>query len=177
MAGGINKVIILGRLGGDPEIRYMPNGKAVANLSAATSESWKDDRGQVQERTEWHRLVAYGKLAEICGEYLRKGSQAYFEGKLRTRKWQNQQGQDQYTTEIVFDSLEMLGGNNEKRNAGTSKYPPKQNNNHLNPDGSAKTPQQMKNNNADPNPEHSMIDDDIPFAPIALQYRSLLNCI
>jgi single-strand DNA-binding protein len=111
---GINKVILVGNLGKDPEVRYTPNGKAVANLTLATSESWKDQSGQIQEKTEWHRVSMFGKLAEIAGEYLRKGSQVYIEGKLQTRKWQDQQGQDRYTTEVVLDPfsgvMQMLGG-------------------------------------------------------------------
>ena len=107
---GVNKVILVGNLGQDPEVRYMPNGNAVANLTLATSESWKDQAGQLQERTEWHRITMYRRLAEIAGEYLRKGSQIYVEGKLQTRKWQDQQGQDRYTTEIIADQLQMLGG-------------------------------------------------------------------
>ena len=107
---GVNKVILVGNLGNDPEVRYMPNGNAVANLSLATSESWKDPQGQMQERTEWHRLTMYRRLAEIAGEYLKKGSQIYVEGKLRTRKWQDQSGQDRYTTEIIVDQMQMLGG-------------------------------------------------------------------
>lgn len=107
---GVNKVILVGNLGNDPEVRYMPNGNAVANLSLATSESWKDQQGQMQERTEWHRLTMYRRLAEIAGEYLKKGSQIYCEGKLQTRKWQDQQGQDRYTTEIIVDQMQMLGG-------------------------------------------------------------------
>tara|TARA_R110001632_G_scaffold155873_2_gene274130 strand:+ start:88050 stop:88643 length:594 start_codon:yes stop_codon:yes gene_type:complete len=110
MNRGINKVILVGNLGQDPEVRYMPNGNAVANLSIATSESWKDQQGQMQERTEWHRLTMYRRLAEVAGEYLRKGSQIYVEGKLQTRKWQDQQGQDKYTTEIIVDQMQMLGG-------------------------------------------------------------------
>ena len=113
---GVNKVIILGRIGQDPEIRFMPNGNAVANISVATSEKWKDKQtGQQQESTEWHRVVVFGKLAEICGEYLRKGSEVYFEGKLKTRKWTDQQGVEKYTTEIVVDmggQMQMLGGGN-----------------------------------------------------------------
>ena len=109
---GVNKVILVGNLGNDPEVRYMPNGNAVANLSLATSESWKDQQGQVQERTEWHRLTMYRRLAEIAGEYLKKGSQIYVEGKLQTRKWQDQQGQDRYTTDIIVDQMQMLGGGN-----------------------------------------------------------------
>ena len=107
---GVNKVILVGNLGNDPEVRYMPNGNAVANLSLATSESWKDQQGQMQERTEWHRLTMYRRLAESAGEYLKKGSQSYVEGKLQTRKWQDQQGQDRYTTEIIVDQMQMLGG-------------------------------------------------------------------
>jgi single-strand DNA-binding protein len=111
---GINKVILVGNLGKDPEVRYTPNGKAVANLTLATSESWKDQSGQIQEKTEWHRVSMFGKLAEIAGEYLRKGSQVYIEGKLQTSKWKDQQGQDRYTTEVVLDPfngvMQMLGG-------------------------------------------------------------------
>ncbi|WP_016956923.1 single-stranded DNA-binding protein [Catenovulum agarivorans] len=114
---GINKVILIGNLGQDPEVRYMPNGNAVANLTIATSESWKDrNSGQMNEKTEWHRVVIFGKLAEIAGEYLRKGSQVYIEGKLQTRKWQDQQGQDRYTTEVVVDmtgSMQMLDRRND----------------------------------------------------------------
>ncbi|MBU3824695.1 MAG: single-stranded DNA-binding protein [Candidatus Oceanisphaera merdipullorum] len=111
---GINKVILIGHLGQDPEIRYMPNGNAVANITLATSETWRDKQsGEQKEKTEWHRVVFFGKLAEIVGEYLRKGSQIYVEGRLQTRKWQGQDGQDRYTTEIVVDvggSMQMLGG-------------------------------------------------------------------
>ena len=103
---GVNKVIILGNLGKDPEVRFMPNGGAVANMTIATSESWKDKQtGETKEKTEWHRVVMFGKLAEIAGEYLKKGSKVYIEGSLQTRKWQNQQGQDQYTTEIVVQGF------------------------------------------------------------------------
>ncbi|MBR9882411.1 MAG: single-stranded DNA-binding protein [Oceanospirillales bacterium] len=111
MARGINKVILIGNLGGDPEVRYMPSGNAVTNVTLATSESWKDKQsGQQQERTEWHRVVFFNRLAEIAGEYLRKGSKVYVEGSLRTRKWQGQDGQDRYTTEIVASELQMLDG-------------------------------------------------------------------
>ena len=109
---GVNKVIIVGNLGNDPEVRYMPNGNAVANLSVATSESWKDQQGQQQEKTEWHKVTMYRRLAEIAGEYLKKGSQIYLEGKLQTRKWQDQQGNDRYTTEVIADMMQMLGGRN-----------------------------------------------------------------
>jgi len=110
MARGVNKVILVGNLGGDPEVRYLPSGGAVTNVTIATSESWKDKQtGQQNERTEWHRVVFFNRLAEIAGEYLRKGSQIYIEGSLRTRKWQDQSGQDRYTTEIVASELQMLG--------------------------------------------------------------------
>ena len=107
---GINKVIIVGYLGNDPEMRSMPNGEAVANISVATSEAWTDkNTGERREVTEWHRIVFYRKLAEICGQYLKKGAQVYIEGRLRTRKWQDQNGQDRYTTEIQGDVMQMLG--------------------------------------------------------------------
>ena len=111
MARGVNKVILVGNLGKDPETRYMPNGKAVTNFSIATSESWTDRQsGDKQERTEWHNIVMFEKLAEIAAEYLRKGSQVYVEGSLRTRKWQDKEGKDRYTTEIVARDMQMLGG-------------------------------------------------------------------
>lgn len=111
MAGrGVNKVILVGHLGRDPEVRYSPGGGAVANVTIATSESWKDKQtGEQQDRTEWHRVVFFGRLAEIAGEYLRKGRQVYIEGRLQTRKWQGQDGQDRYTTEIVANEMQMLG--------------------------------------------------------------------
>jgi len=116
MARGINKVILIGNLGADPEVRYMPSGGAVTNVTIATSESWKDKQsGEAQERTEWHRVVFFNRLAEIAGEYLRKGSKVYVEGSLRTRKWQDQSGADKYTTEIVANEMQMLdsrGGSN-----------------------------------------------------------------
>ncbi|WP_426417909.1 single-stranded DNA-binding protein [Aestuariirhabdus sp. LZHN29] len=119
---GVNKVIIVGNLGADPEVRYMPNGNAVANLSVATSEQWKDKTtGQPQEKTEWHRVVMFGKLAEISGQYLKKGSKVYLEGKLQTRKWQDQQGQDRYTTEVVVDingQMQMLDGRGDNASQG-----------------------------------------------------------
>ena len=111
MSRGINKVTIVGNLGNDPELKAMPSGNAVTNISVATSDSWKDKTtGQPQERTEWHRIVFFNRLAEIAGEYLKKGSQVYVEGSLRTRKWQDQSGQDRYTTEIVGSEMQMLGG-------------------------------------------------------------------
>ncbi len=117
MARGINKVILIGNLGADPEIRYLPSGNAVANISLATSSSWKDKQtGEQQDRTEWHRIVLFNRLAEIAGEYLRKGSKIYIEGSLKTRKWQDKSGQDRYTTEIVGNEMTMLDG----RSGGTS---------------------------------------------------------
>ena len=110
MARGVNKVILVGNLGKDPEVRYMPNGNAVANITLATSESWKDKTtGEQQEKTEWHRVVMFRRLGEIAGEYLKKGSQVYIEGKLQTRKWQDNSGNDRYTTEIVANEMQMLG--------------------------------------------------------------------
>ncbi|MBS9866119.1 single-stranded DNA-binding protein [Vibrio alginolyticus] len=113
--GSVNKVILVGNLGNDPEIRYMPNGGAVANITIATSDSWRDKAtGEQREKTEWHRVVLFGKLAEVAGEYLRKGSQVYIEGQLQTRKWQDQSGQDRYSTEVVVQGfngvMQMLGG-------------------------------------------------------------------
>lgn len=139
---GVNKVILIGNCGSDPETRYMPNGGAVTNLSIATSESWKDKQsGQQQERTEWHRCVFYQKLAEIAGEYLKKGSKVYVEGQLRTRKWQGQDGQDRYTTEIIVSEMQMLDGKQ---------------------DGAAP---QSKPAKAAPAPAPApAFDDDVPFA-------------
>lgn len=105
----VNKVILVGRLGKDPETRYMTNGEAVTNATLATSENWKDKNGEKQEKTEWHNLVFYRRLAEIAGEYLKKGSQVYVEGKLQTRKWQDKEGKDRYTTEIIVNEMQMLG--------------------------------------------------------------------
>ncbi len=111
MARGINKVILVGNLGQDPETRYMPSGGAVTNISVATSESWKDKQtGEQKDRTEWHRVAMFNRLAEVAAEYLRKGSQVYIEGKIRTRKWQDKDGNDRYTTEIIADEMQMLGG-------------------------------------------------------------------
>lgn len=106
----VNKVILIGNLGRDPETRYMPSGDAITNITLATTDNWKDKNGEKQERTEWHRVAFFGKLAEIAGEYLKKGSQVYVEGRLQTRKWQDKDGQDRYTTEIVADRMQMLGG-------------------------------------------------------------------
>lgn len=147
---GVNKVILVGNLGKDPEVRYLPNGGAVANLTLATSESWRDKAtGEQKEKTEWHRVVLFGKLAEIAGEYLRKGSQVYIEGKLTTRKWTDQAGVEKYTTEIhvnVGGVLQMLGG---KPDGGSSNQPQQQ----------ALQPQQQSSSNEPP----MDFDDDIPF--------------
>ncbi len=152
---GVNKVIIIGNLGADPEIRYMPSGSAVANLRIATSESWKDQQsGQMQERTEWHRVALFGKLAEIAGEYLRKGSQVYIEGSLRTRKWQGQDGQDRYTTEIIGREMRMLGGRSEGSAPFSSTSAPQP---------SASTPQSTAANQPSPPETLDDFDDDIPF--------------
>ena len=119
MSKGINKVIIVGNLGQDPEVRFMPNGGAVANFTVATSETWKDKQaGEQKEKTEWHRIVMYQRLAEIAGEYLKKGSKVYLEGRLQTRKWQNQQGADQYTTEIVVNDMQMLDSKQQGAQSG-----------------------------------------------------------
>ena len=118
---GVNKVIIVGNLGNDPEVRYSNNGAAIANISVATSDSWKDkNTGERQERTEWHRIVMFNRLGEIAGEYLKKGSKVYIEGKLQTRKWQDQQGQDRYTTEIVADQMQMLDARGTGQSGGMS---------------------------------------------------------
>ncbi len=115
---GVNKAIIVGHLGKDPEVRFMPNGKAVANFSIATAEQWKDKKtGDRQEKTEWHSIVMFDRLAEIAGEYLKKGAPVYIEGKLQTRKWQDKEGRDRYTTEIVANELQMLGGKSDKPSA------------------------------------------------------------
>lgn len=123
MARGVNKAIIIGNLGDDPSVKYMPNGKAVVNISVATSEEWKDQQGQLQSRVEWHRCVAYERLAEVIGEYLRKGSKIYLEGKLHTREWQDQQGQKRYTTEIVIQEMQMLDSKPANQPGDNTGYP------------------------------------------------------
>jgi single-strand DNA-binding protein len=146
MARGVNKVILVGNLGKDPEIRYMPNGNAVANLTLATTESWKDKQtGDQQEKTEWHRIVMFRRLAEIAGEYLKKGSQIYIEGKLQTRKWQDNSGNDRYTTEIVASEMQMLGGRG--GSGGSAGFQDK--------------PSQERSSVAETAPAE--FDDDIPF--------------
>ena len=124
MARGVNKVTLIGNLGADPEVRYTANGSAVANIRLATAESWRDkESGEQQERTEWHRVVFFSRLAEIVGEYLKKGSQVYIEGRLQTRKWQDRDGNDRYTTEIVANDMQMLGGRGGAAGGGDSGEP------------------------------------------------------
>ncbi len=154
MARGINKVIIVGNVGGDPETRYMPSGSAVTNLTIATNESWKDKAtGEQKERTEWHRVAMFNRLAEIAAEYLRKGSQVYIEGKLRTRKWQDKSGNDRYTTEIIADEMQMLGG---RGGAGGGSGGGQQG-------GGQQGGGQQGGGNAPPQPGPDDFDDDIPF--------------
>jgi len=140
---GVNKIILIGNLGRDPEVRYTPSGVAVANFSIATSEEWKDKgSGEKQERTEWHRIVAWRRLAEICGDYLKKGSQVYIEGKLQTRKWQDRDGNDRWTTEVYVISMQMLG----KSNRTNQEYPGEPISQHKEPEVPTTVP-----------------EDDIPF--------------
>ena len=160
MARGINKAILIGNLGNDPDIRYTASGTAIANISLATAESWRDkNSGEQQERTEWHRIVFFGRLAEIVGEYLRKGSQIYVEGRIQTRKWQDKEGNDRYTTEVVANEMQMLGGRGQAQAA-------------MNPAGQSPAPEAR--NNAPPPDKPAAagsggaaqaddFDDDIPF--------------
>jgi single-strand DNA-binding protein len=122
---GVNKVILIGNLGADPEVRYTPSGSAVANFRIATSEQWTDKGGQKQERTEWHRIVAWGRLGEICGEYLHKGKQIYVEGRLQTREWEDREGNKRFTTEVVAQTMQMLGPSGKGGSVGTgdNRYP------------------------------------------------------
>ncbi len=146
MARGINKVILVGNLGNDPDVRYTANGAAVSNISIATSESWKDkETGEQQEKTEWHRVVFFGRLAEIVAEYLKKGSQVYVEGRLQTRKWQDKDGHDRYTTEVVANEMQMLGSRSSGGNYEQHSSAP------------ANEPAPAKK------PDENFVDDDIPF--------------
>ena len=159
MAKGINKVILVGNLGNDPEVKYMPSGGAVTNFSLATADSWKDKTsGERVDKTEWHRVVFFNRLAEIAGEYLKKGSQVYIEGSLRTRKWQDQGGQDRYTTEIVGSEMQMLGS----RSGGSSDFDQS-----AAPQQSARPapkPAQNQSRQAPPAAQNfDDFDDDIPF--------------
>ena len=154
MARGVNKVILVGNLGKDPEIKYTASGAAIANLTLATSESWNDKQsGEKVEKTEWHRVVAFQRLAEIMGEYLRKGSQVYIEGKIQTRKWQDQNGQDRWTTEVVANDMQMLGarggeGGGQPQGGGG---------------GFRKNPESQQQAPAKPAFDNDFADDDIPF--------------
>jgi single-strand DNA-binding protein len=153
MARGINKVILVGNLGADPDTRYMPSGKAVTNIRIATSDSWKDKQtGDTQERTEWHSIVLFDKLGEIAAEYLRKGSQIYIEGSLRTRKWQDKEGKDRYTTEIVARDMQMLGGRGGAAGGGGGGG------------GESRAPRSSPAEDRAPAPAtEEEFDDDIPF--------------
>ncbi len=159
MARGVNKVILIGNLGNDPEVRYTAGGSAVANVSIATTESWKDkESGEQQEKTEWHRVVFFNRLAEIVGEYLKKGSQVYIEGRLQTRKWQDKEGHDKYTTEIVAGEMQMLGS----RGGGGSGAGA--------PEGGGRSAPASESRGKDKDkdkgkskPDEEFVDDDIPF--------------
>ncbi|AFJ47300.1 single-stranded DNA-binding protein [Shimwellia blattae] len=161
---GINKVILVGNLGKDPEVRYLPNGGAVTGITLATSESWRDKQtGEVKEQTEWTRVVLFGKLAEVAGEYLRKGSQVYIEGQLRTRKWQDQSGQERYTTEVVVNvggTMQMLGGRQDGNTAGQGQT----HGSRQFSGGAQQRPQQQSAPAAPASSEPPMdFDDEIPF--------------
>ena len=148
----MNKVILIGNLGQDPEVKYMPNGNAVANITVATSESWKDkNTGEQVDKTEWHRVVFFRRLAEIVGEYLKKGSKVYIEGKLQTRKWQDKNGADHWTTEIMASEMQML----DSRGGGSSDFNQSQD--------SSQSAQQSSPSQAAPAPANNDFDDDIPF--------------
>jgi|SRR5579872_3222179 len=154
---GVNKVIIVGNLGVDPEVRYLPSGGAVTRISVATSESWKDkETGQTQDRTEWHRIAFFGRLAEVAGEYLRKGSKVYIEGSLRTNKWQDKSGQDRFTTEIIANTMQMLDSRGSGGSGGAG--------------GATPSYESQGSSNAEPSFDQGMsqsasqnFDDDIPF--------------
>jgi single-strand DNA-binding protein len=165
MSRGINKVILVGTLGRDPEVKYMPSGGAITNVSVATSEQWKDKQsGEKKEMTEWHRVVFFNRLAEIAGEYLRKGQQVYIEGSLRTRKWQGQDGQDRYTTEIVASEMQMLGGRpGGGMGAGQYEEAPRGNTGGGGYGGGAPSPAAGSSNNSAPDRGFEDFDDDIPF--------------
>lgn len=154
MARGVNKVILIGHIGADPDLRYMPNGNAATTLSVATNESWKDKQtGERQERTEWHRVVCFNRLGEIAGEYVKKGSRVYVEGSLRTRKWQDQQGADRYTTEIVASDIQMLDAKSGMPGGDFSEMDQSQ----AAPKARASKPK------AEPAASFEALDDDIPF--------------
>jgi len=154
MARGVNKVILVGNLGKDPDMKYTASGAAIANITVATTDSWNDKQtGEKVEKTEWHRVVAFQRLAEIMGEYLRKGSQVYIEGRLQTRKWQDQNGQDRYTTEVVANDMQMLGGRGGDGGGGRSQGG----------GGGFRNNPQEQQTQAQPKPDNDFADDDIPF--------------
>ncbi len=161
----LNKVTLIGNLGADPEVRYMPAGGAVTSISLATTRRWKDKQsGERKDATEWHRVIFFNRLAEVAGEYLKKGSQVYVEGRLQTRKWQGQDGQDRYTTEIIAEEMQMLGS----RSGGTGSFgdqPQSASYSAAKPTGqtSKSAPQSSTGNMPPPPPEYDDFDDDIPF--------------
>jgi len=172
MSRGVNKVILIGTAGKDPEVRYMPNGNAVTNISIATSESWKDKQtGQKQERTEWHNLVFFNRLGEIAGEYLRKGSKVYIEGSLKTDKWQDNEGKDRYKVNIVVSNMQMLDnkGDNQQQAPQQQRAPqqqaPQQNNRQQSPNQNVPPANQYQQNHQQrqPAPDFDDFSDDIPF--------------
>lgn len=180
---GVNKVILVGNLGQDPEVRYLPSGGAVCSVTLATSESWRDKAtGELKEQTEWHRVVLFGKLAEVAGEYLRKGSQVYIEGQLRTRKWTDQAGTEKYTTEVVVNvggTMQMLGG---RQGGGAPAGGDRQNSSQSQQSGGQRQQQQRSQHGGEPGgwgtPQQAQgqqdapmdFDDDIPFAPVTLPF-------
>lgn len=180
---GVNKVILVGNLGQDPEVRYLPSGGAVCSVTLATSESWRDKAtGEQKEQTEWHRVVLFGKLAEVAGEYLRKGSQVYIEGQLRTRKWTDQAGTEKYTTEVVVNvggTMQMLGG---RQGGGAPAGGDRQSSNQSQQSGGQRQQQQRSQHGGEPGgwgtPQQAQgqqdapmdFDDDIPFAPVTLPF-------
>jgi single-strand DNA-binding protein len=161
MARGVNKVILVGNLGKDPESRYMPNGKAVTNFSVATTDSWKDKQtGEQREQTEWHNIVMYERLAEVAAEYLKKGSQVYIEGRLRTRKWQDKEGRDRYTTEVIANDMQMLGS---RQGSGGGGSPGGGGGGEFSRGGDAPSRAAPASAGARAPAEESPFDDDIPF--------------
>ncbi len=181
---GVNKVIQIGWLGEDPEIRYLPDGTAVANLTIANSDVWRDKAtGEQRDKTEWHRISVIGKTAEFLGEYAKKGNQVYIEGKLRTRKWQDQSGQDRYTTYVDVrypeGQAQILGNKQQSSQQGGWGQPQQPNNGqpHSQPQQQRVPQQQRPPQQPQYNEPPMDFDDDIPFAPIGLQYPALLNCM
>lgn len=159
----VNKVILVGNLGRDPEVRYTPDNNAITNISIATTDTWKDKSGEKQERTEWHRVAFFGKLAEIAGEYLKKGSQVYVEGRLQTRKWQDKEGQDRYTTEIVADRMQMLGSRGGMGGGGSSDMPPDMDEQRPSAPARASASAKPAGGGQKPPSKFDDLEDDIPF--------------